>query len=267
MSEPHGTDRAGREAKRLVQVALGLLLVLALGFHLRLDLALHHSLFVSLLLAALPLLMLAQLPLVGRLDIERLRAYAGSAATILVLASIALVLGALGPGAVAMGLGAVSPGMFGRSAGLLLLAAAGLVGGFHLVARVAGVAESRLLRELIPRTLPEKRAFAGLAFAAGLGEEIVYRGYLQAVLAGALGGPWIAAGVASASFGLLHAYQGPLGIVRTGALGFLFAAVVVLTGSLWAAVLVHTVVDLVGGLWLGPSLVRDESPVEGLDAP
>ena len=266
VSEPESKDTAVRDARLLVQVAMGLLLLLTLGFHFRLGMGLHHSLFVSLLLAALPLLTLAQLPFVVGLDIERLRAYAGSAATILVLASIALVLGAIGPGAETMGLGAVSPAVLGRSTGLLLLTAGGLVGGFHLATRWSGVSESRLLLELIPRTRPEKRAFAGLALAAGVGEEIVYRGYLQAVLTVALGGPWIAAAAASASFGLLHAYQGPVGIVRTGALGFLFAAAVVLTGSLWAAMLVHAVVDLVGGLWLGPSLVHRRGGSEGSDA-
>jgi membrane protease YdiL (CAAX protease family) len=127
---------------------------------------------------------------------------------------------------------------------------------FHFAAARAGKTESRLLLALIPRTRHERTVFGGLSVVAGLGEEIAYRGYLLAVLAPAFGDPWTAVAVSSASFGLLHAYQGAHGIVRTGVLGALFAAAFVASGNLWPAVAVHTVVDLVGGLWLGPRLLR-----------
>jgi membrane protease YdiL (CAAX protease family) len=236
---------------------MGSLLVLTLGFHLRMDMGLPDSLFSAFLLATLPLLSLAQLPLLAAAELERLRAYAGSAATIAFLASVALVLGAFGPGLIEMGLGAVSLGVLARTTAALIAAAAALLAGFHVAGELGHVVESRLLRELIPRTGPEKRVFVGLSLAAGLGEELVYRGYLLALLTPVLGSAWAAAGVTSATFGVLHAYQGPLGIVRTALLGMLFATAVVMTGSLWPAVIVHTLVDLVGGLWLGQRLIRD----------
>ena len=99
-----------------------------------------------------------------------------------------------------------------------------------------------------------------LSLAAGLGEEIVYRGYLLAVLAPLFDGPWTAALVSSMAFAVLHAYQGPVGIVRSGLLGFLFAAAFLLHGSLWPVIAVHAGVDLVSGLVLGPRMLASEEP-------
>jgi membrane protease YdiL (CAAX protease family) len=236
---------------------MAMLLAVTLGFNLRLGVPIVDSLFGAFLLVTLPTLSLAQLRLLAGVEVERLRAYVGSALTIVLLASLALVLGALGPGLPAMGLGAIDAATLGRTAGLLAAGAAVLIAAFWVGGRVSGAHESPLLRQLIPRTGPERRVFAGLSVAAGFGEELVYRGYLLALLTPALGGAWVAAGVTSAAFGVLHAYQGAAGIARTGLLGLLFAASVVETGSLWPAVLVHTAVDLVGGLWLGPRLDGD----------
>lgn len=231
-------------------------LAATVGFYLRLDLGALDALFVALLLLGLPVLSLLQLPVLVKVEIERSRAYVSSAFTIGILACVALVLGALGPGLEAMGLGGAPVGELARTALVLAGAAAAVMAAFHFAAARAGTTESRLLLGLIPRTRPERAVFAGLSVVAGLGEEIAYRGYLLAVLVPAFGDPWTAVAVSSASFGLLHAYQGAHGIVRTGVLGALFAAAFVVTGNLWPAVAVHTVVDLVGGLWLGPRLLR-----------
>ncbi len=231
-----------------------LLLGLTLGFHLRMGLGVLDSLFTAFLLATLPVLGLAQLPFLVGAELERLRAYAGSAMSIVTMASVALVLGALGPGLGAMGLGATPWLVLGRTVAALVVGAALLVGLFQGFMRLTGVRESPVMERLLPRTGPERRVFAVLSVVAGLGEEVVYRGYLLALLTPVLGGPWTAAGASSVAFGILHAYQGPLGIVRTAALGFMFAASLVLTGTLWPAVVVHTLVDLVGGLWEPPHL-------------
>ena len=60
---------------------------------------------------------------------------------------------------------------------------------------------------------------------------------------------------ASIPFGAVHAYQGWSGAVRAGLLGFVFGVVVLLTGSVWPAVLAHAGLDLLAGLWLGRWLV------------
>ncbi len=233
------------------------LILVTAGFHLRLELRLVDAIFVTVLLVGLPALTLAQLPYLAGEAIERSAAYAGSAITIGVLGTAALVLGGFGPGLAAMGLGPAAPALLLRTTGAIAVAAIGLMLAFHLVERVTGIGETAILRQLIPRTGPERAVFTGLSFVAGLGEEVAYRGYLLALLTPAFGDPWTAVAVSSASFGLLHAYQGAVGIVRTALLGAAFAASLVWSGTLWPAIAVHTVVDLVGGLWLGPRLVRD----------
>jgi CAAX protease family protein len=75
-------------------------------------------------------------------------------------------------------------------------------------------------------------------------------------------------GVSSTAFGLLHAYQGWLGILRTALLGALFGAAFVITRDLWAIMIAHAGVDLVVGLLLGDRLLTESDrldPNSGLD--
>ena len=60
------------------------------------------------------------------------------------------------------------------------------------------------------------------------------------------------------AFAILHAYQGRVGIVRSGLLGFLFAALLIETGSLWPLVILHTGADVVAGFWLGPRIIAKQ---------
>jgi membrane protease YdiL (CAAX protease family) len=50
--------------------------------------------------------------------------------------------------------------------------------------------------------------------------------------------------VAAAGFGLAHAYQGVAGVLTTGVLGGVLAAVYLQTGSLLLPVVLHVVIDL-----------------------
>ncbi len=116
------------------------------------------------------------------------------------------------------------------------------------VLREAG-SESAALRSvasLLPRTDSERRLFSVVAMTAGIGEEIVYRGFGMAVLAALIPSlPWwglaLAAGLA---FGLAHAYQGLAGILTTGLLGSVLAAVYLDTGSLLLPIVLHALIDL-----------------------
>ena len=109
--------------------------------------------------------------------------------------------------------------------------------------------ESAALRSvgsLLPRSASERRLFGAVAVTAGIAEEVVYRGFGIAVLAAlAPALPWwglIAA--AGAGFGVAHAYQGLAGILTTGLLGSVLAAVYLDTGSLLVPVLLHALIDL-----------------------
>jgi membrane protease YdiL (CAAX protease family) len=111
---------------------------------------------------------------------------------------------------------------------------------------------------ICPRTAAELPAFFAVSLTAGFCEELVFRGFLIWVLQ-PLVGLWIAVALAALLFGLGHAYQGLAGVIRTALLGLVFTAVVLLTRSLWPAIVLHAAVDAMGGViaWL---ILRDPAP-------
>jgi membrane protease YdiL (CAAX protease family) len=122
------------------------------------------------------------------------------------------------------------------------------------------------LKLLSPHDRSELRHFAWVAVTAGICEEILYRGLLMTLLAGPLG-LWPAVVVSSVVFGLGHAYQGWMGMVRTGFTGFIMALMVVFTGNLVVAMIVHAAIDLVQGrlLWsaVNAPVPEDQDGPEG----
>ncbi len=112
---------------------------------------------------------------------------------------------------------------------------------------IAGGAPTPDALAFLPVTSAETAVF-GLVLApiASAGEEIVFRGFLMGQFWALAGDGWIAAVLSSAVFGLMHAYQGPWGILRTGLIGMVFAAGVMLTGSLVPSILAHFLADVSG---------------------
>lgn len=98
---------------------------------------------------------------------------------------------------------------------------------------------------LLPVTANERRWAAGVAVTAGVAEELVFRGLFLALAIG-LGGlsPLLAAVCVSVVFGVAHLYQGAQGVLVTGLLGGLLAAIVLNTESLLPAIALHVLVDL-----------------------
>ena len=79
-------------------------------------------------------------------------------------------------------------------------------------------------------------------------EEIVYRGFLLGRLIDITGASVVVVVFMSllhaVLFGLLHLYQGPIGIITTAIVGFVFGIFYVLQGrNLWALILVHGLID------------------------
>jgi membrane protease YdiL (CAAX protease family) len=105
------------------------------------------------------------------------------------------------------------------------------------------------VRAMLPHTAVELRWFTGVSITAGICEEVLYRGFLFAYLAAAM--PDVPAVVVIAlsglAFGLGHLYQGVVGIVKISVLGLLFGTIYWMTGSLWAPILLHMVIDLSSG--------------------
>lgn len=99
---------------------------------------------------------------------------------------------------------------------------------------------------LLPRTDQERRLFTVVGITAGVCEEWLYRGFFLAVVSAVLEGApsFVLVVIAAVAFGLAHAYQGRAGIVLTGVLGGVMAAVYLDTGSLLLPVFLHAVIDL-----------------------
>jgi membrane protease YdiL (CAAX protease family) len=206
------------------------------------------------LLVAVPALALAQVPLAVGLRVERLPAYWGSLATLWLLGSAAWLVGTRDGGSAAIGLVPLPwlplvAWTVGLTVGAMVLI---LV--FREIAHRTGADESPLLRDLMPRTLEEKRVFALLSAAAGVGEEVAYRGYAIPLLAPLIGVGGAVA-LTSVVFGALHGYQGWLGTLRTAAMGGFLAWGFLASGSLWPAILAHTAIDLLAGIVLGEKLL------------
>jgi membrane protease YdiL (CAAX protease family) len=154
------------------------------------------------------------------------------------------------------------------STGALLLPAGALTAGglavvyaFRAVSPRFGWRETGVVRAIMPDTVGEKGVFALLSLAAGVFEELVFRGFLPLFLM-----PWTRSYLAGALpvavvFGFLHAYQGRHGIARTAAMGGVLAVGVVWTGSLWPSIFAHAALDLILGLVLARSLLG-EPPAE-----
>lgn len=89
----------------------------------------------------------------------------------------------------------------------------------------------------------------GLAVACGLGGH--RRGLRGAGPPGPTSSRWVAPPLAILGsvvlFGLAHAYQGPRGMARTGAIGLVLAGLYAATGTLLAPMALHTVLDVTSG--------------------
>jgi membrane protease YdiL (CAAX protease family) len=218
------------------------------------DMALADTILLAALLVAVPAFATAQLPLIAGVRVERLPAYWSSIATLWLLGSACWLVGTRTGGAHALGLVGLSP--VSIAAWSLGLTVGGLVTilMFREIAIWTGADESPVLRELMPRTHEEKRVFGLLSLAAGVAEELAYRGYAIPVLA-PLMGVGGAVALTSVVFGVLHGYQGWLGTLRTALMGSLLAFGFLASGSLWPAIVAHTAIDLVAGIVLGEKLL------------
>jgi membrane protease YdiL (CAAX protease family) len=118
---------------------------------------------------------------------------------------------------------------------------------------------------LLPHTREEFRWFAALSITAGICEELLYRGYVLWTFTPSLG--LAAAALASiVLFGAGHAYQGPSHGIRATAAGAVMTGIVLLTGSLIPAMVLHALMDLGGGV-VGYQLLNDPAPAGTSSAP
>ncbi|HWH98044.1 MAG TPA: CPBP family intramembrane glutamic endopeptidase, partial [Pseudolysinimonas sp.] len=100
------------------------------------------------------------------------------------------------------------------------------------------------IRALLPRTRGEIPYGAGLSVNAGVFEELLFRLGLPALVFAVTDDAFAAFLGAALLFGLLHLYQGPLGIVFSTVLGAIFVLLYVVTGSIVVPIVLHTLIDL-----------------------
>jgi len=258
VTDPHP---GARRARAMLLVGVVLFWSAQLGLLLVVGMPLLDTIALAVLLVLIPSLSLAQLPLVDGAEIDRMPAYWGSIATLWFLGTAAWLVGTRDGGAAAVGLTPLGPVAFLGWTALLTAAALAIIVAFRQAALWSGARDTPLLRELLPRTARERATFGLLSIAAGAGEEIAYRGYAMTALA-PLTGLTAAAVLTSAVFGAAHAYQGLLGVLRTALMGGVLAWGYIASGSLWPAIVAHTIIDVLAGIVLGERLLLppDEDP-------
>jgi membrane protease YdiL (CAAX protease family) len=112
----------------------------------------------------------------------------------------------------------------------------------------------------VPVNKNELLHFSFLALAAGVGEEIIFRGYLIHYLLYWTGntplGILYACFISSALFAFLHGYQGAASMIKIFFISMLFAGIFVYSHSLLIVILVHTFIDLISG-YIGILLLKN----------
>lgn len=109
-----------------------------------------------------------------------------------------------------------------------------------------GIGFDETLRELLaPETAREWVVLLVVVLpTVALFEELLFRAALiGAISTGFELSPWLLAVLSSVAFGLGHGLQGPGGVLVTGALGFVLAAVFIHTGSLLVVVVAHYIIN------------------------
>jgi membrane protease YdiL (CAAX protease family) len=106
---------------------------------------------------------------------------------------------------------------------------------------------------LLPANAAERKWFAIAAVTAGICEELLYRGFLTSYLPAnfsMLAGQLILISIISSIiYGLSRAYLGIRGIATTALIGFSFAIVYALSGSILPAMVFHIMTEL-STMWL-----------------
>ncbi len=208
------------------------------------------------LVQLIPFLAVAQLRQLPVGKVPRISVYFSSAGVIAIVGGVALAAGLARGGWGALGFGpvpwrSVVVWVVSISAISLALAPLGV-----RIRHSLGVEETPFLKQILPRSRMEKAVFALLSVIAGFGEEIAYRGYAITALALISGSMPMAVVVSSAAFGVLHTYQGWIGIVRTGLLGAVLAGVFLISDSIWPPIAVHASLDLWAGLVIGDRFLK-----------
>ncbi len=116
------------------------------------------------------------------------------------------------------------------------------------VTRLLPDLHSQTVSAFVPRTSLESSVWIVLSLAAGVAEELVFRGYFLRQITALTGS--VAAGVAiqAVLFGVVHGYQGVAACMHITLYGLLFGTVAVRCRSLRPGMIAHAWTDIAAGL-------------------
>ena len=99
-----------------------------------------------------------------------------------------------------------------------------------------------------PRTSEERRWWIALSGAAGVGEELTWRGVQPELIAQMTGALWPAVAICALTFGIGHIRQGWGGVAIVTVFSLACHGLTLATGSLYVAMAVHVAVNITVGL-------------------
>ncbi len=111
-------------------------------------------------------------------------------------------------------------------------------------------------RILLPDHPSQMRLWVAISAMAGITEECAYRGLAMRFLTDNSSSFWLALLLCVSAFAIAHAIQGWRGILATAIIALLMHGVVYETGSLYLAIVVHAVYDLMVGIIAVPILSK-----------
>lgn len=104
--------------------------------------------------------------------------------------------------------------------------------------------DNKIISDFMPQADEERVLFNLVSVTAGITEEIIFRGYLIWVFS--LFAPiWLAGLISLIVFTFLHLYQGAKQLPTVFAMGALLTLIFILSGSIWPAIVVHVLVDMI----------------------
>ena len=106
------------------------------------------------------------------------------------------------------------------------------------------------VRQILPRTRAERRAWVVVSAGAAIAEEAAYRGAFVAFATGASGSLPLAIAASALAFAVVHAPQGLSGLGYVLVIAVMHHALVLFSGTLWLGLAVHFAYDVLAGLGL-----------------
>ncbi len=109
-----------------------------------------------------------------------------------------------------------------------------------------------------PQSMEERVVWIGFSLAAGVTEELTWRGVQPELIAQVTGHLWPAIVICAATFGIGHVTQGRPFVPIAALFALVFHALTLLTGSLYVPILVHAAMNITVGLragrWVKPQV-------------